>query len=767
MNPRPLAILWTTTTTLHRPTTASGFNRPRFSFLKATHNIPQRIMSTAAVSNPLLPGSVPNALPRFTAIQPDHVTPAVTAAVSELESKVKLLEEQLNVEDSKQTPSYNNVLPVLEHAEQALAHAWGLCGHLLGVKNTPQLREAYQANQPAVVKATNAVQQSAIIYRSMTAILEKNNTLTRPQQRALQRAVLNMKLGGVGLEGEQQTAFNTKKLRLAQLQTDFSNHVLDATKAFGHTVTDKAIVEGVPASARELWASGYANWKKEKEAGEETVEADPENGPWRLTLDMPSYSAVVKHCRDRSTRELMYKASIRRASELEKDEGIERNNVPLILEILQLRHELAQLLGFEHYAAQSLAKKMAPSIDSIKELSETIRSKALPAAEKELEATTAYAKEQDPSITLPLQPWDVSFWSERYKEAMFSLSEEETRPYFALPKVLEGLFGLVERLFGITVKAADGEAEVWHPDVRFFHIYDSKGSDKPIASFFLDPYSRPADKRGGAWMNDCIGKSTALQQDTPVAYLVCNGSPPVGDKPSLMTFREVTTLFHEFGHGLQHMLTTVDVGDVAGISGIEWDAVELPSQFMENWCYDRPTVFGMARHWETGETLPEDMFEKLNAQKVYNAGMMACRQLLFGQLDLELHSNYDAAQQQRRSDGTSETIFDVHRRVAEQYTPYLLPLAEDRFLCTFQHIFAGGYAAGYYSYKWAEVMSADAFGAFEDAGLDKENEIQTVGRRFRETVLSMGGGEDPMTVFTKFRGREPNPEALLRHNGMA
>jgi oligopeptidase A len=425
------------------------------------------------------------------------------------------------------------------------------------------------------------------------------------------------------------------------------------------------------------------------------------------------------------------------------------------------------MLGYDNYADLSLAKKMAPSVAAVTELTDLVAEKAIPAAERELAEVTALARETggddySEANLAKLAPWDISFWSERLKETKFELKEEETRPYFALPAVLEGMFGLVERIFGIDVRGADGEAEVWNADVRFFKVFDSS-SGKHISSFFLDPYSRPADKRGGAWMDVCIGKSEAVNRDIPVAYLTCNGSPPVGDTPSLMTFREVETLFHEFGHGLQHMLTTATVGDVAGINGVEWDAVELPSQFMENFCYDRKTLYGFAKHWKTGEPMPEEMFEKLKEQKTYNAGMMSCRQLLFGQLDLELHANYDA---KAGADGSGESIFDVHKRVAEKYTPYNLPLPVDRFLCGFSHIFAGGYSAGYYSYKWAEVMSADAFSAFEDVGLENEEEVKAVGRKFRETVLGLGGGVPPMEVFKQFRGREPNPDALLRHNGL-
>jgi oligopeptidase A len=351
----------------------------------------------------------------------------------------------------------------------------------------------------------------------------------------------------------------------------------------------------------------------------------------------------------------------------------------------------------------------------------------------------------------------VAFWAERLREERFDLSDEQLRPYFPLERVLEGLFALTSRLFGITVEAADGEVPTWHEDVRYFRVRDEAGQQ--IAAFYLDPYSRPEDKRGGAWMDECLSRrivDNLLQ--LPVAYLVCNGTPPVGESPSLMTFREVETLFHEFGHGLQHMLTTVDYADASGINGIEWDAVELPSQFMENWCYHRTTLMGIARHFETGEPLPDELFENLCRARTYRAGSLMLRQLNFGILDLYLHHQYDPAGE--------ETVLQAQQRIALG-TSALEPLAEDRFLCGFQHIFAGGYAAGYYSYKWAELLSADAFSAFEDAGLEDEQAVALTGRRFRDTVLASGGGRHPMEVFRDFRGREPSTDALLRHNGLA
>jgi oligopeptidase A len=348
--------------------------------------------------------------------------------------------------------------------------------------------------------------------------------------------------------------------------------------------------------------------------------------------------------------------------------------------------------------------------------------------------------------------WDVAFWAERLREERYAYSEEALRPYFPLPRVLDGLFALAGRLLGVRVRPADGEVPVWHPDVRFFRVQDEQ--DREIAAFYLDPYSRPAEKRGGAWMDECVGR---LHGRKPVAYLICNQAPPVGDRPSLMSFDEVHTLFHEFGHGLQHMLTTVEHGLASGIRNVEWDAVELPSQFMENWCYHKPTLLGLSSHVDTGAKLPDELFDKLTAARTFRAGSDMLRQLYFATLDLALHHRFDAT--------GSESPFAVQHRIAER-TTVVPPLPEDRFLCGFTHIFAGGYAAGYYSYKWAEVLSADAFGAFEEAGLDDPQAVETTGRRWRATVLSLGGSRPPMDVFVAFRGRPPTTDALLRHAGL-
>ncbi|GAX10024.1 oligopeptidase A [Fistulifera solaris] len=708
--------------------------------------------SVTTTTNPLLQQE---GLPRFAEIDPQDLTPAVEELLKKLEHDFQSLETKLSA--STDNIEYESVLPEVEKMQFPIGYTWGVAGHLNAVKNGDELREAYQANQPKIVKALTQFKQSKPVFAALSAIEEKQKVAdddsfyTQQKKRAVENSLRSMKLGGVGLEGEAKETFNTMKMRLAELATKFSNNVLDETKAFSLTLTDASQMEGVPDSAKAMWANAHVNFVKQS-----SEELDVEKGPWRITLDMPSYIAVMSHMKDRTVREQVYKAYLQRAS------SDERNNTPIIYETLKLKNSMAKMLGFDNYAEQSLSSKMAPSVEAVRELTDLIAAKALPAAEKELVEITALAREKGGDEYSELKHWDVTYWSERLKESKFELTEEETRPYFALPAVLDGMFQLVSRIFDIEVQSADGEEQVWHPDVRFFKVYD-KESGKHIASFFLDPYSRPENKRGGAWMNVCIGKSEACGRDTPVAYLTCNGSPPVGSKPSLMTFREVTTLFHEFGHGLQHMLTTATVGDVAGISGVEWDAVELPSQFMENWLFDKSTVYGFAKHWETGAPMPEEMFDKLEKQRMYGTGMATCRQLVFGQIDLELHSAFDAEAGEK---GEGESIFDVQRRISSKYVPYMMPLPEDRFLCSFSHIFAGGYAAGYYSYKWAEVMSADAFAAFEEVGLDNEEEVKKVGRKFRDTVLSLGGGVDPMEVFKQFRGREPRPGALLRHNGL-
>ncbi len=689
-------------------------------------------------NNPLLIGK---GLPPFDAVQPSHVVPAMTQLLAELDTELTNLEANVK-------PTWNDLVEPLQQFVERLSWSWGIVNHLMGVKNSPELRSAHETVQPQVVQFWNKLSQSQPLYKAFKSLSESDawDSLEPAQKRIVEAAIKDAELSGVGLEGEKRDKFNAIQLELAELSTKFSNHVLDATKAFSLTLTSKEEVDGLPPSLLSLAAQSA------RDAGEEN--ATPENGSWRITLDVPSYGPFMQHSTRRDLREKLYKAFISRASNGDLD------NSPIIERILQLKKEKAQILGFNSYAELSLASKMAPNVEAVEALLEELRQVSYDAAIKDLEELKAFAAAKGAEEANDLKHWDVTFWAERQREEKFDFSAEELRPYFPLHQVLDGLFGLVKRLFKVTVTPADGQAPVWHPDVRYFQIADETGN--PIAYFYLDPYSRPAEKRGGAWMDDCIGRAKITENgktDTrlPVAYLVCNQSPPIDGKPSLMTFGEVETLFHEFGHGLQHMLTKVDYAGAAGINNVEWDAVELASQFMENWCYERPTLMGMARHYETGEPLPEHYYQKLVAAKNYMSGSGMLRQLHFSLVDLELHHRYQP--------GGNESIKDVRNRIAKN-TTVLPPLPEDNFLCAFGHIFAGGYAAGYYSYKWAEVLSADAFAAFEEAGLEDEQAVTNTGVRYRDTVLALGGSKPPMEVFKTFRGREPSTTALLRHSGL-
>jgi oligopeptidase A len=686
--------------------------------------------------NPLL---VQDGLPPFDRIAPEHVGPAIDAVLEEATATLETVESSVE-------PTWAAVIQPLDEIGRRFEYAWGPVSHLFGVKNSPELREAYEAALPRVVEFGLRVKQSGPIYEALKSIREGDEWagLEEAQQRIIAEKLRDAELAGIGLEGKERERFNEIAKELSKLGSDFSNHVLDATKAYALVLTDSAQVDGLPETLLRMAAQSFNDHKQESEA-----EATTEAGPWRFTLDAPSFVPFMKHCRDRQLREQVYRAYVTRASEGDLD------NTQLCGRILKLRREQAELLGYKTYAEVSLAQKMAESDEAVMAMLEQLRTASWDPANRDMEEIHELALAAGQSE--PIRQWDVAFWAERLRERRFDFTEEELRPYFAHERVLDGLFALLNRIFGITIEPADDAAPRWNDDVRFFRVLNEAGEQ--AAGFYYDPYSRPEDKRGGAWMDTCLNRRrTDGRLQVPIAHLVCNCTPPSGGKPSLMTFREVETLFHEFGHGLQHMLTTVDYPDAAGINGVEWDAVELPSQFMENWCYHKPTVMGMAVHYETGEPLPDELFEKIKAARTFRAGSDMLRQLTFGMTDMELHTQFD-------SDG-GDSIFDVQKRVMEK-TSVLPMLPEDRFLCSFQHIFAGGYAAGYYSYKWAEVLSADAFGAFEEAGLDNDDAVREVGRRFRDTVLALGGGKHPMEVFREFRGREPDPAALLRQYGLA
>ncbi|CAN6805724.1 unnamed protein product [Brassica oleracea] len=689
-------------------------------------------------SNPLLQNFE---FPPFDVVDAHHVRPGIRALLHQLEAELEKLEKTVE-------PSWPKLVEPLEKIIDRLTVVWGMINHLKAVKDTPELRAAIEEVQPEKVKFQLRLGQSKPIYNAFKSIRESPdwNTLIEARQRLVEAQIKEAVLSGIALEDDKREEFNKIEQELEKLSHKFSENVLDATKKFEKLITDKKDIEGLPPSALGLFAQAAVS------KGHENATADA--GPWLITLDAPSYLPVMQHAKNRALREEVYRAYLSRASSGELD------NTAIIDQILMLRLEKAKLLGYSNYAEVSMATKMA-TVETADELLEKLRSASWAPAVQDIEDLKSFAKDQGAAEADSLTHWDITFWSERLRESKYDINEEELRPYFSLPKVMDGLFGLAKTLFGIDVAPADGVAPVWNSDVRFYCIKDSSGN--PTAYFYFDPYSRPSEKRDGAWMDEVFSRSRVMAQKgssvrLPVAQMVCNQTPPVGDKPSLMTFREVETVFHEFGHALQHMLTKEDEGLVAGIRNIEWDAVELPSQFMENWCYHRETLMSIAKHYQTGETLPENVYKKLLAARTFRAGSLSLRQLKFATVDLELHTKYVP--------GGTESIYDVDQRVSMK-TQVIPPLPEDRFLCSFSHIFAGGYAAGYYSYKWAEVLSADAFSAFEDVGLDDIKAVKETGQRFRNTILALGGGKAPLQqVFVEFRGREPSPEPLLRHNGL-
>ncbi|MED6218360.1 hypothetical protein PIB30_026052 [Stylosanthes scabra] len=694
---------------IHKPTSPTPFAPSHSHPHSSSFSVAASSRDDVVQGNPLLQDFE---FPPFDAVQAQHVRPAIRTLLAQLDRELEELER--NVE-----PSWPKLVEPLEKIVDSLVVVWGIVNHLKSVKDTSELRSAIEDVQEEKVKFQLKLGQSKPIYNAFKAIRESPDwqTLSEARKRIVESQLKEAVLNGVALEDDKRERFNKIEQELEKLSQKFEENVLDATKKFEKLITDKKEIEGLPATALGLAAQIAVS------KGHENATAD--NGPWVITLDAPSFIAVMQHARNRSLREEIYRAYLTRASTGDLD------NTKIIEQILKLRMEKAKLLNYNNYAEISMATKMA-TVDKAEGLLEKLRKASWDAAVQDMEDLKKFSKNQGALEADDLKHWDITFWSERLRESKYDINEEELRPYFSLPKVMDELFNLAKTLFGIEIEPADGLAPVWNTDVRFFRVKDSSGN--PIAYFYFDPYSRPSEKKGGAWMGEVVARSRVLSRNgtsarLPIAHMVCNQTPPVGKKPSLMTFREVETVFHEFGHALQHMLTKQDEGLVAGIRGIEWDAVELPSQFMENWCYHR----------------------------TFRAGSMSLRQIKFASLDLELHTKYVP--------GGPESIYDVDRRVSER-TQVIPPLPEDRFLCSFMHIFAGGYAAGYYSYKWAEVLSADAFSAFEDAGLENNEAVKETGHRFRETVLALGGGKAPLEVFVEFRGREPTPDALLRHNGL-
>jgi oligopeptidase A len=528
------------------------------------------------------------------------------------------------------------------------------------------------------------------------------------------------------------------------MSSEFSNNVMDSIRKYEMIIDSKNDIDGVPSFALELFS---------QKAKDKYPESTPEEGPWKITLDPPSYLPFMSHCKNELLRKQLYLTYIQKAS------SGDHNNTPLIKEIINNKQKMVNMLGFTNYVEFSLEGKMASSKQEIEDLLNNLHSKAKSLATKELEDIIQFKKEKTNSDKL--NPWDITYYSEKMKEEKLGYKEEELKPYFPLDGVLIGLFTLAKKLFNIDISEVNVSTDnihIWDDDVKYFRIYDN---GEEIASFYLDPYSRPGEKNGGAWMNGCIDKSKLLGKK-PVAYLICNGSPPIKEnsvciKPSLMSFDDVVTLFHEFGHGLQHMLTTVDESEAAGINNIEWDAVETPSQFMENWCYHKPTLKSFAKHYKSNDPIPDELFKKIIENKNYNSGLCMLRQIYFSMVDLYLYST---------KINSEEHIVEIQETFSKRYliTPFV---KEDRFLCSFSHIFAGGYSAGYYSYKWAEIMSSDAFGVFEQYDMSNDEKMNEIGMKFRSTILSLGGSKHPSEVFKLFKGYSPSIDALLRHNGIS
>ena len=677
--------------------------------------------------NPLLDFS---GLPRFEAIRPEHVGPAIDALLEQAEAAVKAAELAAPV-------TWDNFVTPLEDATERLWRAWGQVGHLQAVVNTPELREAYNANLPKVTRFGSALGQNLALFAQYRALAQSPEYagFDPARRKVVDNALRDFRLGGAELAEDAKARFSAVQEELAALSAKFSQNVLDATDAFALHVEDEARLAGLPA---DVVAAAHAAAEKDGKAG------------WKLTLQMPSYLPVQAYADDRALREALYRANGVRASESGPAEWDNSGNID---RILQLRAEQAALLGFDSYAGYSLATKMAQSPEDVLGFLRDLAARALPFARRDRAELEAFARDE---LGLDaLQPWDLAYASEKLKQARYSYSEQEVKQYFTEPKVLAGLFGVIEALYQVKVKP--DSAPVWHEDVRFFRVEDAGG--RLLGQFYLDLYAREG-KRGGAWMDDCRnrrvragGTQTPPAVQTPLVYLVCNFGKGVDGRPATFSHNEVTTLFHEMGHGLHQLLTAIGELPVAGINGVEWDAVELPSQFMENFCWEWERVRAMTAHVDTGEPLPRELFEKMLAAKNFQSGMFTVRQLEFALFDMELHSRFDPAQ---------DSVMQLLERVRDEVAVNRAP-AWHRFPHQFSHIFAGGYAAGYYSYKWAEVLSADAYAAFEEA----PGQLAETGARFLREILSRGGSRSALENFTAFRGRAPKIDALLRHSGMA
>lgn len=692
------------------------------------------LMSASANTNPLLDFS---GLPRFGEIRPEHVTPALDTLLADANRAV-------DAASASATPaSWADVVEAVERATEPLGRAWGVVGHLNAVADTPELRAAYGENLPRVTEFWSSVGQNLALYEKYKTIAASAEyaTLSVERKKILDNALRDFRLSGAELPEDQKPRFAELQEQQAALSKAFSDHVLDATNAYAYVAQDEAELAGLPGDAIE--------------AAREAAQKDGKDG-WKFTLHFPSYFPVLQYADNRALRETLYRAYATRASELGPQYGggnAEWDNTAIVADELKLRREEAQMLGYRNFAEVSLAPKMAESPQQVIAFLEDLATRARPHADQDWDELRAFAAKE--LGLAELAPWDVAYAAEKLRQQRYAFSENEVKQYFPEPAVLKGLFTVTETLFGVRIKADD--APVWHKDVRFFRVENRDGS--LVAQFYLDLYAREG-KRGGAWMDDARSRAKrGSSVQTPVAYLTCNFSAPIGGKPACFTHDEVITLFHEFGHGLHHMLTRVDELGVSGINGVEWDAVELPSQFMENFCWEWDVLSSMSSHVDTGATLPRALFDKMIAAKNFQSGLGTLRQIVFSMFDMLLHVDFDPA--------GAIGVNDFAREINERY--HVIPQAPfSRWPNTFSHIFAGGYAAGYYSYKWAEVLSADAYAAFEEAAAAGGSVLDAAtGTRYRREILEVGGSRPAMDSFKAFRGREPQIDALLRHNGMA
>ncbi|CAM8652041.1 Dcp Zn-dependent oligopeptidases [Oxalobacteraceae bacterium] len=671
-------------------------------------------------------------LPRFDIFSPADVTPAITQLLDE----ARVLVDKLEAPDA--SADWENFVEPLERVTERLGRSWGIVGHLNAVVDTPELRATYNENQPRVTEFWTELGQNLKLFEKYKALQAStgHQALSSARRKIIENAVRDFRLGGAELADQQKKRFAEIQEQQAKLSTRFSENVLDATNAYELLVDDESRLAGLPEDVKQ---AAQANAEKEGKQG------------WRFTLHFPSYFPILQYADDRALRETIYSANATKASELGGNP--EWDNTQNIIDILKLRDEEAKILGYKNFAEVSLVPKMATSPEQVIRFLEDLATRARSFAENDLTELREFARTE---LGIDqLQAWDMTYASEKLREKRYAFSEQEVKLYFPEDKVVGGLFRLIQNMFGVEI--SPDHSPVWHADVKFFRI-EKKG--RLIGQFYLDLYAR-SGKRGGAWMDDARGrKNLAGDLQTPIAYLTCNFTEPAVidgvKKPAYFTHDEVITLFHEFGHGLHHMLTAVDELGVSGISGVEWDAVELPSQFMENFCWEWDVLQHMTAHAETGTPLPRALYDKMISAKNYHAGLQMLRQVEFSLFDMRLHHDYDPNGKQ----SVADLLADVRHKVA-----VIIPPAFNRFQHSFSHIFAGGYAAGYYSYKWAEVLSADAYGAFEEAQGDP-NRLAETGLAFHREILSVGGSRPALESFTAFRGREPSIDALLRHNGM-